>query len=823
MNTVEISGVIVDVQYEDNYQKILRVKNMNGDFYHITCQIYCKVYKLDCIYALCTLNTLGNGINNVGNKNYFTILGLNMDASLEDIKSAYKKNAIMYHPDKNDGNDEQFKLCLEAYECLQDSKLRTEHIIECKKQKEYYSPLKSPFILMATDENAIIIGFVRILSIVHKEAAQFYYYLTNLTENVYEYVTDLAEAWHHQKDTSILNMFGDFDYNIEVFLEKWYQDFNLRQLNLLGLSNKEVKCIGMRCNDLYRQCLENPYTIYTIGIDKADDIMIRMNKTINKVDRERGFIARRMWDNTDGRKWMATPTKYLSDQFKGIKGHVDKLKQDYHLVVDDGLAYLKRYYEMEVEVANYVTACVKGVCSIDYDVMYSRDDLSQDQQDAIQGALQHKLAFICGGPGVGKSTIIAELVHNFESHQIKYALTSFTGKAVCKIQEVTKTDIAKTMHRLINDAKKTRAHYETKVVIIDEISMVTLELLHKFLKLYNHIEQLICIGDVNQLQPIDAGCFLGEIVKANVVPIYYLTTNHRVVVEPGKVDGILSNAHLIIHHNKDYPFEFIEADNFTIMEGTMEDCLDLVRVAHKSGISCKQMTVLTPYNIWVDLLNKGCQEIFHHHDPYVEDSRGIKWYLGDRVMLTKNIRSINVFNGQQGYVKAIDNTFITVVFDHEENKTNKTITYNDNDVNNGIKEHIFMLEAKSTNKHVDDEEDDYDTELSVLKLQHSYATTITKSQGSEFDLVILFIPPDAKDNSFLNKSLYYTAITRSKRFCYVIVPYIQLLLNGVVRAPLWRCEGLSKRLMKALPKIRKPTSYEDDYYGTEYTDADYDQ
>lgn len=797
MNYVEIGGIILDVQYEDNYQKILRVKTANNEMYHITCQIYCKVFKFDCIYAICK-------INYPTHKNYFVTLGITMDASLEDIKAAYKRNAILYHPDKNEGKDEDFKLCLEAYECLKDSTLRTEHIIECKKHKEYYSPIKAPFILMATDQNSIIISFVRILGLVHKEASQFYYYLSSVSDNVYEYITCLAEAWHSSKDSSILDMFGNFDYNIETFLDKWYQDYNLRQLNLLGLTNKEIKHIDLPCAKIYTQCLENPYTIYTIGIEKADDIMNRMNKTINKAERERGNIVRKMWENTDGRKYMCTPTRYLASQFTGIKQHVDALKQDYHLVVDDGLAYLKRYHQMEVAIANYVVQAVQTSLNLKYTISYARNDLSEDQKSAIQGALQHKFALVCGGPGVGKSTIIAELVHNFESNNIKYALTSFTGKAVCKIQEVTKSDTAKTMHRLINDAKKSKAHYVVQTVIIDEISMVTLELLNKFLKLYSHIEQLICIGDVNQLQPIDAGCFLSEVIKAQVVPTYYLTTNHRVVVEEGEVDGILCNSHAIIHHDKEYPFEFTETDNFTILEGTMEDCLNLVRVAYQSGIKCTNMTIITPYNIWVDRLNKGCQEIFHANDIFIEDSRKMKWYLGDRVMLTKNIRSINVFNGQQGFIKAIDPMFITVVFDISD------------------KEHVFMLEPKTSQKHVDSEEDDYDIELSVLKLQHCYATTITKSQGSEYDFVLLFIPPDAKDNSFLNKHLYYTAITRSKKVCYIIVPYYQILLNGVVRLPAWRCEGLSKRLIALLPKIKHHITY-DEYAEVEYTAEDYDQ
>lgn len=798
MNIVEIGGIIIDIQYEDNYNKIFKVKCINGEIYNITCQIYSKVYKFDCIYAACTV-TVSTDLN------YYHILGIKMDASIEEIKIAYKKNAIIYHPDKNDGNDVQFKLCLDAYQCLLDSKTRAEHEIECKKHKIYYVPIKQPFILIAKDENSIIISIVRILSIKHAEAYKFYRKLVNLNDNVYEYVTSLAEQWYHNKDPTIIELFDDNEYNLEKFLDKWYVEYNTRQLNLLGLTNKEIKQFDLPCDIIYNKCLDNPYTIYSIKIEKADQIMNMMNKPINKVERERGIIVRKLWDNTEGRKYMCTPSKYLCSQFTGIKCHIDQLKEHYNFVVDDGLVYLKKYHQIETFIANYVINAVKTPLESSYETMYSRDDLSDDQQNAIAGSLKHKLSFICGGPGVGKSTIIAELVHNFESNKVKYLLTSFTGKAVCKIREVTKMDTAKTMHRLINEAKKSKVHYDVKAVIIDEISMVTLELLYNFLIQYKNIEQLICIGDVNQLQPIDAGCFLEQVIKSETVPIYYLTTNHRVVVKPGEIDGILCNAHAIINHDKEYPFEFTETDNFTIIEADINAVFELVNAFKQSGIKCTNMTIVTPYNICVEQLNKGCQAIFHENDPYVMDSRSMKWYQGDRVMLTKNIQSINIFNGQQGFVKSITDYNITIVFDDSD------------------KEHLFVLEPKTKVNLKEEEEDDYDIELSVLKLQHCYATTITKSQGSEYDLVILYIPADAKETNFLNKHLFYTSMTRSKRFFYAIVSNKQLLINGVTRIPSWRCEGLYKRLITALPKIKPNIINDYEYDETEYTDADYDQ
>lgn len=807
-NVIEIGGIITEVVQRDPL--IFKVKSINHDTpLNIHCQFPCYVFAHDCIYAICQQTTPSFD-------NHYKVLEIDIDATQEKISKAYKKKAIIYHPDKNDGKDEKFKECLNAYEILTDVKKKKEYDQELKeKSKEaFYHVVKHPFILIAKDKNSMIISFVRILKIDYKSAGLLFHQICNYIndeDKVYDHITDLAERWHHVHDYSILDMFGTNDYAMDKLLDEWYEDYNIRSLQLLGLTRKEIMQMDLPCDILYNKCINNPYTVYALPMSKADEIMERMNKEPNTEDKQRGVIVRSLWENTEKRKYMCTSSRKLCTSFQ-IKPHIEALKQDYQVVAETvgtcGMVYLEKYHKIENYICNYIINSVKTLLDKTYNITYTRDDLSQDQINAIKGSLSHTFSIIRGFPGSGKSTIIAELVNILDKHDTRYALTSFTGKAVCKIREVTKKDTAKTMHRFISEAKKLSKNSDANkftVAIVDEISMVTLELMYQFLLYHPTIEQIICIGDVNQLQPIDVGCLLGQILKAQVVPTYALTTIHR-VVKNVQNEGIILNCNLIINHNCEYPFEFMETDNFKVIDGDINVCMELVKIYYGAGI--RNIVVISPYNSWVRELNKRCQSIYFPDAVYVTDNLRkeiTKWFVGDKVMLTKNIHSINIFNGQCGKVIGIDENNINVVFDQSD------------------KVHTFTLNPKNKRVYDEDDDDDHDCELSVLKLQHCYAMTITKSQGSECDFVFGFFPEGEKANNtcFLNKTTIYTLISRSKRMCTVIGNK-QLLSDMVCRSPAWRCEGLAMRLTKALP-IYKVTQQEedDDYY--EYTNADYEE
>lgn len=812
-NVIEIGGVITEVVQRDPL--IFKVKSMDHEVaFNICCQFPSYVFAHDCIYAVCEQVVTEF-------ENHYKVLEVEVNATTEKITKAYKKKAIIYHPDKNGGKDEKFKECLNAYEILTDEKKRHNYDQEYEKKIKqlFYHVTKPPFILIAKDKNAMIISFVRILKIDFKSAGILFHQISNHINDedlVYDHITDLAERWHQAHDHTILDMFGNNDYAMDKLLEEWYEDYNIRSLQLLGLTRKEIRDMDLPCDVLYNKCITNPYTVYAISIDKADEIMERMNREPDTTDKQRGIIVRLLWDNTEKKKYMCTTSSKLCSTFK-IAPHIDALKKEYHVVAETvggcGMVYLEKYHLIEKFICNYIVNAIKTPINTEYNITYTRNDLSQDQMDAIKGALSHKFSIIRGFPGSGKSTIIAELVNILEAHGVSYALTSFTGKAVCKIREVTEKDTPKTMHRFVSESKRVKKGSDAnkfKVAIVDEISMVTMELMYQFIKIHPSIEQIICIGDVNQLQPIDVGCLLAQLLKSQVVPTYALTTIHR-VVKNVKNEGVVLNCNLIINHNPEYPFEFVETDNFEVIDGDINVCMEFIKIYYNAGI--RNMVVITPLNDWVREINRRCQEIyFPANIPFVVDTlRKVptKWIVGDKVMLLKNVHSINVFNGTLGKVVKIDQDAIYVVFDVKSTEE---------------KVHVFTLNPKNKRFSSDDEEeDDHDTELSVLKLQHAYAITINKSQGSECDFVFGFFPEGERSNDtcFLNKTSIYTLISRTKRRCTLIASK-KLLSDMVCRSPAWRCEGLASRLMKELPKYKPITQEEDDDY-YEFTDADYEE
>lgn len=406
------------------------------------------------------------------------------------------------------------------------------------------------------------------------------------------------------------------------------------------------------------------------------------------------------------------------------------------------------------------------------------------------------------------TTCLGQILHNLELQEIPYAVCSFTGKAVSRIREVTKKRNAATIHRLISNSKKTLldkrpTKYEKELplsefehVVIDEASMVTTELLYDFLVAHPNIKKLTLIGDYNQLIPIEWGSMFSEIIKSQTVPTYRLTTNFRVKSVDGQTDGIILNANELINHNPNYPFEFIKTSNFDIHEGGIERVFDIITACYKAGIKANQLVVLTPYVRHLDPVNKEFQRIYDDGNRYVVDSRGTKWIIGDNVMLIENDIEIGVYNGESGIIKDVNDDYITVEFP-----------------NAGC--HDFILEpsrvrdyyyqgvsfsSRNTDTVYDGDEGEID-QRSVLKLAHSYCLTIDKSQGSEWDYVIVFIP-EFNTGRFLNRNRIYTAITRTKRCCWCVVADEQLFNEVSIRSPPYRCENLAKRLAEKLPNLQ---------------------
>lgn len=425
------------------------------------------------------------------------------------------------------------------------------------------------------------------------------------------------------------------------------------------------------------------------------------------------------------------------------------------------------------------------------------------------------------------TSCLAEIVYNLELRDLSYAVCSFTGKAVSRIKEVTKKRNPSTMHRLISNTRKNyldkrSTKFELEVplmdydyVIIDEVSMVTTELFYDFIIAYPNIKHLILIGDVNQLPPISWGSLYYQLLKSETIPTYSLTTNYRVYVANGERDGIVMNCNAMVSHDPDYPFEFVPTDNFSIIEGPVERVYDILKSCFTNRIKPRQIVVLCPYNKWLDPINQEFQKIFDEGRRYRVDSRGIKWMIEDIVMLIENDQEIGVYNGESGTVKDITDKALLVDFGdagcHEflfEPTYEERLNYDQGTSN------TYYRRGLPVDEVLDGDEGDVERERTVKKLVHSYAMTIDKSQGSEWDFVILFIP-EFNTGGFVNKNRIMTGISRAKRCCWNVVADVNLFNLAATKPPPFRCDNLGQRLNKLLPNIKPYTIRKPVYQSTE--------
>lgn len=398
---------------------------------------------------------------------------------------------------------------------------------------------------------------------------------------------------------------------------------------------------------------------------------------------------------------------------------------------------------------------------IEYKENLELDDL---QRMAVKEAVSNGLLIITGGPGTGKTTTINTIIKYFESRGDEILLAAPTGRAAKRMTEATGYE-AQTIHRLLelsgvlSDDSKNASFarnednpLEADVVIIDEMSMVDIFLMNSLLKAITPPTRLILVGDANQLPSVGPGAVLKDIIASDEFNVVKLVRIFR----QEEVGDIVNNAHKInagehfAVSTRSMDFPFITRTDSTSVINAM---ITLIRDKLPRYTSCKveEVQVLTPTrkgNLGSVHLNMVLQQYLNpKKDTKVEkEIGGIIFREGDKVMQVKNnykieweIRGYNgividtgmgVFNGDMGTVDNI-NLFLNEM----------TVRYEDNKY------------VKYTFKEADE-------------LEHAYAVTVHKSQGSEYPAVVL--PLLEGPRLLMNRNILYTAVTRAKK-CICIV------------------------------------------------------
>lgn len=400
--------------------------------------------------------------------------------------------------------------------------------------------------------------------------------------------------------------------------------------------------------------------------------------------------------------------------------------------------------------------------------------LAPSQRDALALCLRSRLAVVTGGPGVGKTTLLNALLKILRAKKVTCLLCAPTGRAAKRLSEATGME-ARTIHRLLEVDARNGAFTRIEsrpllcdVLIVDEASMVDVPLMSAVLRALPANAALILVGDVDQLPSVGPGMVLRDLIESGFVPVARLTEVFRQAIN----SRIITNAHRINHgHLPELPDKEVDSDFYLIERNEPDRVSDTLIDMVKRGIPLKfgfkaieDIQVLSPMNrgslgVWE--LNQKLQQALNppkQGTPFVEKF-GVTFRPGDKVIQTENNYDKEVFNGDIGQVRDIDpfEKQLKVAFEGRE-----------------------MV---------------YDFgELDELML--AYAITIHKSQGSEFNAVV--IPVATQHYVLLQRNLVYTAITRGKKLVMLVGQ--QKALGIAVRNNRTedRYSGLRSRLAAAL-------------------------
>ena len=550
-------------------------------------------------------------------------------------------------------------------------------------------------------------------------------------------VEKIRESWEKQKDIK----------NVMLFL----QGFGVST----AYAAKIYRQYGKESIDKVK---ENPYRladdIWGIGFKTADSIARKMGYEMNDERRLRSgliYTLNQLADEghcyAEEEQLIATARQLLEADEECIHTAMTHAIETEDLMLDGTGIYLPPFYYAECGTANRLSALVhtKEVGSI----FTARFDLAKLQREtgieydevqveAIRQAIASKVMVLTGGPGTGKTTTTKAIIAALQSAGMRILLAAPTGRAAKRMSEATGME-AKTIHRLLEynpqDGYKRNDEnpLEGDALIVDECSMIDIFLMNNLTKALPTTMRLVLVGDIDQLPSVGAGNVLRDIIDSGVIPVVRLTRIFR----QAQSSRIVMSAHAInrgcfpdISNGQHTDFFFMKQEE---PEKVAETIVSLVRdrlpKAYRQPTA--NIQVLTPMQrgvVGAANLNMALQQALNHNTAALVRG-GYTYKEGDRVMQLRNNYDKDVYNGDLGYVHSVDmeERTLTVDFDGQ------------------------LVEYEVS-------------ELDELTL--AYATTIHKSQGSEYPIVVM--PVLMTHYVMLQRNLIYTGITRAKKICVLV-------------------------------------------------------
>lgn len=547
----------------------------------------------------------------------------------------------------------------------------------------------------------------------------------------------------------------------------------LQGLNIsFNLANKIYKAYGDNTISIVKT---NPYKlsedISGIGFVMADNIAMNMQMKNDSKFRISAAISYILKNDAEMSGSCAVKKEdLLNKTFDLIKVDKNKINEQINedllkskiqiiKIGEDEFVYDKDIYMAEKSCAINLSRLQNEKYIFDVKINEDFDAFSKEQEIAIKEAFNNMLLVITGGPGTGKTTIIKAICNILNENNLKFNLAAPTGRAAKRMQESTE-NVAFTIHRLIGikpespipefDEENT---LDCDYVIVDEASMIDIKLMDKLLKSLSSKTALILVGDHNQLPSVGAGNVLKDILDTDIKAVKL-----KKIFRQAKESNIVVNAHKIndglypILNQKNKDFFFINSNS----KKFQNDLLDLVKnrlpnYYKLDPINDIQILAPSKKSLWgIVNINDLCQKELNKNPNSIKINNRI-FKLGDKVMQVRNnyeLESLNPDNFDDG----VYNGDIGRIIDIDKNMESLKVEFYDGNIVSYKKEDVKDLDL-------------------------SYAITIHKSQGSEFDCVL--IPMMPASFMLLNRNLLYTAITRAKKL--VILLGEKKILKQMVR------------------------------------------
>ena len=555
---------------------------------------------------------------------------------------------------------------------------------------------------------------------------------------------------------------------LKTIMESWEKQKGIREVMVFLKTYKVGNALAAKIfkkygNESIAVIKENPYKladdITGVGFLTVDTLAVNMGMPLDSNDRIRSCILYTLDDTaaTKGHVFLfreeliKAVQEYINAKGTAIADsaidHVIRLMTDTQELFTEGedRIYLPIYYHCEKYVAKKALELVgtPELFSVDFDAIEKKCGLTYDdtQKEAINLAASSHLCIITGGPGTGKTTTMKGVIQHALQMNQQIILAAPTGRASKRLSETTGLP-AQTIHRLLEykPGEGFGANEDNPLtgdlLVVDESSMIDLLLMNSLLKAVPETMKVVFVGDVDQLPSVGAGNVLRDLIDSEAIPVVRLTKIFRQAQD----SLIVKNAHAI---NKGYApslpgnlspdgedFCFIHRENTADIQNDIinivadylpnhlnyrSDDIQLLSPMRKGPLGTMEINKLLQ-----ERLNPGSERIFHN---------GMEFRKGDKIIQIKNNYEADVFNGDIGKIISVDTANKSLVTDFD----GKTVEISGAGLDN---------------------------------IDLAYCTTIHKSQGSEYPVVL--VPVSMSHYIMLMRNLLYTAVTRAKKRCILI-------------------------------------------------------